>query len=582
MAMVDGGELFVRVIERAGLDTVFTIHGGHLEPIFQAALDRGLRLVDVRHEAAAGHAAEGYARTTGRCAIAAVTAGPGFANVLTSMVNAHLDATPVLFVAGAPPLREAEMNPLQGGFDQVAMAVPVTKWAARVTRTELVPHMLAQAIRIARSGRPGPVFLEIPIDVLFDRVEADGVRIPSSIAVEPAQAPPPALVERALAVLREARRPVVLAGGGALYAGAGEELRRFVAAAGIPVFTNNRAHGIVPPQDPLACGPFANLAALAMDGGERPDAALVLGARLGLYTGGTSEMLLPAQLRIVQVDVEAREIGRLRDVEVGINADCRLTLAALNAAAGAWSDRSAWRARCAGAAAAQREQLAGAAGDGGVPIHPYRVAHTIAAVAGPEAIVVADGGETQNWNEIAQRAGAPGRFLTLGYLGCLGIGMPLAVGAQVAHPDRRVICAVGDGAVGFNIAEFDTMVRHELPVVVVVFNNQSWLMSEHGQALTVGDNRRVVTSLLASDYHQVAAGFGGHGERVEDPAELRPALERALASGRPACVNVIVDKRPVCPLTLAFVGAIRDEMGPAAGGGGDEIVLPYYENLKSD
>ena len=220
MARVDGGELFVRTLEAAGIDTIFTLHGGHLDAILQAARDRGLRLIDTRHEQAAGHAADGYARTTGRTGVALVTAGPGFTDVMTAMANAYLDCIPTLFVAGAAPLREAETLPLQGGIDQVAMAAPVTKWAHRVTHTERIPELTVQALRVARSGRPGPVLLEIPIDVLFARVEEERARIPSRIGPDAAPAPPREAVERVVALLAEAERPAILAGGGAWFTGA--------------------------------------------------------------------------------------------------------------------------------------------------------------------------------------------------------------------------------------------------------------------------------------------------------------------------------------------------------------------------
>ena len=221
MAKVDGGELFVRTLEAAGIDTLFTLHGGHLDAIFQATRERPIRLVDMRHEQAAGHAADGYARTTGKTGVAIVTAGPGFTDCVTAIANAYLDCVPTLFVAGAAPLRDAETLPLQGGIDQLAMVAPITKWAHRVTHTERIADLTAQALRVARSGRPGPVYLELPIDVLFARVDEERATRPGRFAPDAVAAPTPEAVERAIALLHAAERPAILAGGGAFFAGAG-------------------------------------------------------------------------------------------------------------------------------------------------------------------------------------------------------------------------------------------------------------------------------------------------------------------------------------------------------------------------
>jgi len=571
MSKVSGGELFVQTLKKAGIDTVYTLHGGHLDAIYQACIDHNIRVVDTRHEAAAGHCAEAHAKTTGQPGIAMVTAGPGFANVLTAIVDAWLDCTPVVFIAGSPPLRDAETNPLQGGFSQVAMAAPVTKWSHQITQTHRIPHLLAHALRIAASGRPGPVFLDLPIDVLFSQVNAAG-KLPETIIPDAPSAPTPEQVGAALAVLRTAKRPVIMAGGGCWFSQAGAELTAFAHAAGIPVYTNNRAHGLIPTSDPLACKHFANLAALAGDGGERPDCVLLLGARLGLFTGGQTDDVLPYDIDMVHVDIDAREFGRIRDVDVAIAADCRETLAAFNRAGGDWPDWSAWAKRCKEVSAWHRHEFGEALDKTTGPVHPYQAASLIAEVAGDDMVLVADGGETHTWFEMVAQVNAGGRFLTMGYLGCLGVGMPFAVAAQVAHPDRRVICVVGDGAVGLNIQEFDTMVRHNLPVVVVVFNNKGWGMSVHGQQLMFGKNRLIATELAGTHYHDVAAGFGCHGEYVETPAELKPALERALASGKPACVNVMVDMDVIAPFTLALLGNWDREA---------QIALPYYANIEA-
>jgi acetolactate synthase-1/2/3 large subunit len=580
MARVDGGELFIRVLTRAGIDTVFTLHGGHLDAILQAAREHGIRLVDTRHEQAAGHAADGWARTTGRPGVAIVTAGPGFTDCITAITNAHLDCIPTLFVAGAAPLREAETLPLQGGIDQVAMVTPITKWAHRVTHTERIPDLTAQALRIARSGRPGPVFLELPIDVLFARVDEAKAPLPGKVFPDTAPAPSPEAVARVIELLHGAERPAILAGGGAWFSGAEPVLRAFAERTGTPVFSNGKAHGMLPADHPLCGRGFGTLAA-AGAAGAAADVVLVLGARFGLFTGGRGAPLIPAGATLVQVDVAAEEIGRNRQVDLGIAADCRETLEALDAAAAGrqWPDRGAWQQTLQQVQEGQRAFFAAALENDKPPIHPYRLASEIAKALPRDAIVTADGGETATWMEMVARVHGGGHWLSHGYLGCLGTGMPFAIAAKVAHPERPVLCIVGDGSVGLNFSEFDTMVRHGLPIVTVVNNDQIWGMSAHGQDLIYGEGKRVVTELGATRYDLAAAGFGCHGEHVTDPADLPGALERAFASGKPACVNVMTDGSVISPITVAMVGGARPP--DAQEGEGGSIQIPYYEDLES-
>ena len=578
MARIDGGEILVRVLEQESIRVVFTLHGGHLDAIYQAARGRGIRWVDTRHEQAAGHAADGWARTTGQIGVALVTAGPGVTDVVTAVTNAYLDCIPTLFIAGAAPLRDAETLPLQGGFDQIELMRPITKWAHRVTHTHRIADLVAQALRTATTGRPGPVFLELPIDVLFGRADEEKVIFPKRVRPEAPPAPPPDAVERALEWLAGAERPAVLAGGGAWFSGASAELRAFAARTGIPVFSNGRAHGLLPADHPL-CGRGPASIALLARGGTPPDVVLLLGARLGLFTGGRGGGFL-AHSRLIQVDVAGEEIGRNRDIELGIAADCRETLRALdNAARGrSWPERSAWQQSVRQVTAMPRMMFSDALAAKTGPIHPFRMAHEVAQAAGGEAVLVADGGETASWVEMAAEVRGGGRWLSHGYLGCLGTGMPFAIAAKVAHPDRPVVCVVGDGAVGLNFAEFDTMVRHRLPIVTVVNNDGQWGMSAHGQDLIYGEGRRVVTELAPTRYDLAAAGFGCHAEHVETPEQLRPALERALAAGKPACVNVMTDASVIAPVTIAMVGSPKPKDAKSAKS--DAVQIPYYDNLE--
>jgi len=579
MARIDGGEMLVRVLEQAGIREIFTLHGGHLDAIYQAARGRQLRWIDTRHEQAAGHAADGWARTTGRVGVAIVTAGPGVTDVVTAVTNAYLDCIPTLFVAGAAPLRDAETLPLQGGFDQVALMQPVTKWAHRITHTHRIPDIVGQALRVATTGRPGPVFLEIPIDVLFARTEEETAMFPRQVRPDAAPAPSPRAVQQALDWLREAERPAIMAGGGVWFSGAASELVAFAERTGIPVLSNSKAHGIVPADHPLCGGGFVTMAILAR-GGTPPDVVLLLGARLGLFTGGRGGGFLASTPRVMQVDIAGEEIGRNRDIQLAIVADCREALRAFEAGAAVrqWPERSAWQQAVRDAREFPRQLFASALESAAPPIHPFRFAHEIARAAGRDAILVADGGETASWVDMAASIYGGGRWLSHGYLGCLGTGMPFAIAAKVAHPDRPVICVIGDGSVGLNFAEFDTMVRHNLPIVTVVNNDRQWGMSAHGQDLIYGEGRRVVTELAPTRYDLAAAGFGCHAEHVERPDDLAPALTRALAAGRPACVNVMTDPTVISPVTIALVGSATPSDRKKAEG--ERIQMPYYPDLE--
>jgi acetolactate synthase I/II/III large subunit len=552
MAQVTGGELLVRTLAAAQVQTVFGLHGAHLETIFQSCAAHGIPIIDTRHEVAAGHAAEGYARAARRLGVALVTAGPGFTNCITSLANAFLDRTPVLYVAGSAALRDAETNTLQAGIDQAAIARPLTKWAHTVTVPAQIPRLIAHAVRIATSPPTGPVLLDMPMDVLTAVLDEASVRIPETIMVDARPAPSEAATRAALDLLASAERPVILAGAGAWQCDCAAELREFAEATGIPVFSDFQAHGLVPSDHPLYGGTFHKLADLSAPG-SRPDVVLALGVRFGLFTLGASDRLVPAAARLIHVEIDPREIGKLRDAAVAIPADSRETLRALLAG---WrarrppgspspEDRAAWQQAVRDARAARRERLSEALRQPTPPIHPYQAVAAIADHLPSDAIVVGDGAEAYHWMNETIRQTRPGGYITHGFLGAVGFGLGLAIGVQAAHPHRPVLCLAGDGAVGFTIAEFDTLARHRLPVVVLVMNNRSWAASQHFQEM-IG-NPVTGTRLSEARYDQVAEAFGCAGGRITRVEELGPALSEAFASRRPTCLNVEIDVTPMPP-----------------------------------
>ena len=553
---IGGGELVARTLARAGVTKIFALHGGHIDPIFQGCYDAGIQIVDTRHEQAAGHMADAWARLTRTPGVAVVTAGPGLTDIVTAVANAHVDCVPMLVIAGRHPLADDERLPLQE-LHGLPLMESITKWARLVSDTARIPEYLSAALRHARSARPGPVFLEIPADVLAASVEEERVVFPEVSRAASAPAPPREAAEKAIDILLAAERPVILAGRGVWFAGAERDLREFAELTQIPVCGNGIVRGAVPEGTPLGPGGFMT-AGRALALGAEPDAVLLLGGRLGLFTGGRHS-IVPRGARLIQVDIEAEEIGRARDVDLGIAADCRETLKAFIEVARGRSlpDRDRWLAQAGHAAAAVQAAFAPLRDPARMPIHPYRLALDVMQAVGERGVLVVDGGETFVWAEMALVAQSPGRYLGHGYLGCLGTGLPFALSAKLARPDEAVVLLTGDGSIGLNFAEFDTAVRHGLPIVCVVNNDQAWGMCKHEQVVRLGRERVVGTELGATRYEKAAEAFGVYGQLVERPEEIRPALDRALASGRPACINVMTDPDAVSPAVQqeALVGA---------------------------
>jgi acetolactate synthase-1/2/3 large subunit len=553
MATVTGGELLVRTLVGAQVTKVFALHGAHLETLFQSCAAHGIDIIDTRHEAAAGHAAEGYARAARTLGVAMVTAGPGFTNAITSIANAYLDRTPVLYISGAAALRDAETNTLQAGIDQEAIARPITKWSHQITVARDIPRLVGHAIRIATSAPSGPVLLDVPIDVLTATLDDASVRIPQTIRVDSRAVPDAPSVAAALDLLANAERPILLVGSGAWQSDCSAELRALAELARIPVFSDFQAHGLLPSDHALYGGTFHKLADLSA-AQDRPDVVLALGTRFGLFTLGVSDKLVPAAARIIHVEVDPKEIGRLRDVAVAITADPRETLGALIDAGGgrSWPSRERWLAAITEARAARRQRASEALQRTAPPIHPYQAVSAIADHVPEDAIIIGDGAEAYHWMNEVIRQRREGSYITHGFLGAVGFGLGLAIGAQSAHPGRPVLCLAGDGAIGFTIAEFDTLVRHRLPIVVVVMNNRSWAASQHFQEILGNPVRG--TRLGDARYDQVAMGFGCRGAFVREIADLGPAVREAFASGEPTCINVLIDVAPIPP-ELALLAA---------------------------
>lgn len=550
---MNGAGLLVRGLKAAGVDQIFTLSGDHINPVYDACLDAGIRVIDLRSESAAAHAADGYARITRHLAVAVVTGGPGHTNALTGLATAHAIGVPVLLISGS---HESALTGL-GAFqelDQVALARPISKWSRAVTDGRRIPEYVALAIREALSGRPGPVHLTLPIDVLSRDVE-EVPPVPVPTALQGGGEADPSLVERVLEMLREAERPVVIVGSGAWWAGAEEELRAFIDLTHLPTFTIGLSRGLLSDDHPCCFGyadPLLNGVAREFP---RADVILILGKRTDYRLGFGGPRVFSPAARVIQVDVLAEEIGRNRPVSLGLIADVRLVLRQFRQAIGTapWPERP-WLAHLREVAGRWRAGLEAKETSDEVPIHPLRLCRALRELLPAAAAVAIDAGDFSQWARIALRARRPGRWLRLGPMGTLGAAMPLALGAKAAHPDTPVVAVVGDGGFAYHSWELHSAVRHGLPIVVVIGNDQAMGMERQIQQALYGPHRVVGCEFGLVRYDRVVEAMGGHGEFVEKPGELRPALERALAAGRPACVNVMIRGVP-SPLTEASIAA---------------------------
>jgi acetolactate synthase-1/2/3 large subunit len=536
MADLTGGELVSRVLRQAGVGHVFTLCGGHILPIYDGCLQDGIGVIDVRHEQAAAHAADAYARLTRNVGVAIVTAGPGVTDAVTGIANAHAARSPVLLIGGAAPLGLRGLGALQE-MEQVALLRPITKGAWSVAETRQIPEVLTTAIRVALSGRPGPVFVEIPVDLLLNTIEDRLAPIPTGYVHRTPLAGDPAAIEELARLVTGAERPVVMAGSGVWWDDATTALATFAVAAGVPVFMNGAGRGALPADHPLA---FAQARGVALG---QADVVLVLGAPLDFRLGYGRPPTFAEGVQVAMVDCDGAELGRNRPLAVGIAGHTGRVLEQLTAAlprttAARFAD---WRARLGAAERQARERLEaqGAADD--IPVSHYRWAAEIARHVTPQTLVVGDGGDVVGCAAKMVRLQRPGQWLDPGPFGCLGVGPPFAIAAKLLHPDRRVLLIAGDGAFGLNGMDVETAVRFRLPMTCIIGNDGGWGQIRNPQLSFFGEARAVATSLPTTRYDLMVEALGGRGVLVREPKQIGPALERALASDEVWCINVVLD-----------------------------------------
>ena len=526
MAKVNGATLLARSLKLGGVGPIFTLSGHQILPVYDAGIDAQLRFVDTRHENAAVHMADGWGRLTGQTGVALVTAAPGHTNALTGVATAFNSESPLLLLSGG-----AEVSNLgRGGFqemDQLTTIGPISKGAWMPKRAEDIPDLVARAFRVATSGVPGPVHLTLPYDVLHQTVEEDTLRLPQPVDFERIpQGAARAQIARLVDLLAQAKQPMVLAGPSALRGQSGTVLRALADLTGLPALPIDSAVGLNEPS-------LHGLARVL------PDCDLVIMlVRQDFAVGFADEKTVSTTAKLVQVSPDAALIGQNRRVDLGIVGDPEVVLSQMLTLARerTWAP-SGWPDELDSMRQAQQERTRALESADDVPIHPMRLVAAVQEFLRPGDCVSLDGGDFVRWARWLL-GGGPYEFLTNGKLGALGPGIPLAFAATLAKPGARSVAFVGDGTFGFHAMELDTAVRHTLPAVVIVGNDAGWATERHRQREVYGPDRLVAADLLPTRYDLVAQNLGAHGEFVERPEQLRPALERAFASGKPACINV--------------------------------------------
>jgi acetolactate synthase I/II/III large subunit len=533
---VHGGRLVARALASRGVSHLFSLSGGHLFSIYDGCKAEGIEVVDTRHEQSAAWAAEGFAKATRRAGVCGLTAGPGVTNGMSALAGAQQNRSPLVVLGGRAPEMRWGSGSLQE-IDHVPFVAPLAKSAETVKDTAAIPRLTAEAIDRAVEQPSGPTFVDYPLDVVFQEAQAD-VPAPEERPAERADRS-----DEAAALLAGAERPAIMAGTGLYWAKGEGELQGLAEALRIPVFLNGMGRGCLPADHDLC---FSRARGKGL---KEADVALVVGVPLDFRLGFGGSF--GEETKIISLDVEASPLTATRQPAIELVGDIPATLGAIREAAApheAQRGRSAdpWLSALRETESEKRQAEVSDLADGRAPLHPVRVYAELNDVLDRDAIVIGDGGDFVSYAGRHIQTYEPGAWMDPGPYGCLGAGPGQAVGAAKAHPGRQICLLLGDGAFGFSGLEFDTMARHGLPIVGVIGNNGIWALEHHPMKFLYGYSMAAELR-PATRYDQVAEALGCHAELVSEPAELRPALERAFAAGRPALVNVLTDPEVVYP-----------------------------------
>jgi acetolactate synthase-1/2/3 large subunit len=551
MARVTGSHLICKALKLEGVKNIFALAGDHILPLLDVIADQDFHIYDTRHEQAAVHMADAWSRITEQPGVCMYTT-PGFANAIPGLTNAMHTEAPVISIAGCADTHDLGRG-AQQEIDQVGMAGPMCKSSFMVHDVRRIPEFIARAMRLAFSGRRGPVHLTIPIDIQEQSVEEGEIVFvqPDNYRPNAAVLADPELVRTALGLLRAAQKPLIVAGSAAGYTLSGEAMQRFAEITRLPILTEEQSRGLIADDHPYAFGYFERGLNRAAAKVRDADVVVLLGRKQDFTIGFCRPPHIGADAKIIQIDPSPLEIGRNRGVDVGMVGDVTSILKQMSkeAANYQWKELP-WLEELRAARSAQA-QWAEKLARPETPIHALFVHQTLKSMLRPDDCLVFDGGDFCHFGRSFLPALKPKRWFNVSSLGMLGSSLPTALAAKVAYPESRVFMLSGDGAFGFNGMEFDTAVRHKLNIVSILGNDSAWGIDRQIQLGLYG--RSVATDLLQTRYDQMVQGLGGYGEFVERPENLEPALGRALASGKPALLNVAVE-RAISPRAEAAIG----------------------------
>lgn len=550
--VISGGHLVARALRNEGVDTIFTLCGGHIIDIYDGCIDEGIRVIDVRHEQVAAHAADGYARQTGKLGCVVTTAGPGCTNAVTGIATAFRSESPILHIGGQGALTQHKMGSLQD-LPHVDLMAPITKFAATVPSTERVADMISMAAREAFNGAPGPVYLEIPRDILDREVDATKAIIPrpGRYRASTHSIGDPSDIERLADLLVDSERPAILYGQQVWTSRAEREAVALLRGLDVPGYFNGASRGLLPSGDPHH---FDRTRAAAF---ADADLIVVVGTPFDFRMGYGRR--ISAKATLVQIDMDYRTVGKNRDIDLGLVGDPQAILAAVLAATSGRMKqdkrqaRQQWMRKLTEAEAAATEKLLPLLKSDSSPIHPYRVAYELNQFLADNTIYIGDGGDVVTISAQAVRPRRPGQWMDPGPLGSLGVGTGFAIAAGLAHPDKEVLCYYGDGAFGMTAFDMETANRFGVPYIAVIGNNSAMNQIRYGQLAKYGEQRGIGSLLGDVPFGKFAEMLGGYGEEVHEAAQIAPALRRARESvqglRRSAVINIWVDPREYAPGT---------------------------------
>lgn len=535
MAELTGSEILAKALRNEGVNDLFFIMGGPMLLAEESCIKEGIRPIDVRHEQAAAFMGQAYSRLLNKPSVCMAASGPGVTNLITGIANAYIDCVPVVAVGGSSPFKAYGRQVFQE-IDQLGMMKPCTKWAERVYSLARIPEMVNVAFQKAMAGKPGPVYLDFPGDILYEKIDESEIDWSISGRSIPRARPhaAPELISDTIEALSKAKKPVIITGGGILWSDAADELREFVDKAGIPFYTTPQGRGVIPEDHPLS---YMTVRSAAF---READLIMIIGTRMNYIIGHAAPPRFNKDATIIRIDIDEDEISTSpRKIDIGIVGDAKAVLHQINSRLDGVVNKDSfleWRNRLSDEEASKRSRPGGNSVSDAVPIHPLRLCEEVKNFMDRDAILVVDGQEILNYGRQSMPTFEPGHRLNSGPFGTMGVGLPFGLGAKIAKPDCQVIVVHGDGSFGLNAMELDTAVRHGINVLVVISLNGGWTADP--------DGTKPGRDLGYTRYDKMAEALGCYAEYVEQPGEIKGALERAqeqINKGRVAVVNIKTD-----------------------------------------